>query len=119
MVEHRLARGAVMHVVAALHRERQVVAERARHDVGPGPECDDGFLGLQFSFDGLNRPAACLKRGRISLQEPAAPALEQLQVGEREALRIDHADRIGPVQRADEDGREVGFLVLQLLLIQC
>ncbi len=98
-VEHRdgssvaVAGRAVVHVVAALHRERQVVAERARHHVRPGPERDDDVAApRRCPSTVLNGQPAVRREARsVALQKPPAPALEQLQVGEREALRIDHA----------------------------
>src|SRR5687768_5569002 len=114
-MEPRLARGTVMHVVAALHRERQVVAERLRENVGPRPERDDCRARRERPMRGAHAPARGfgLKAVGVALHETPAEPLEAAQVDLREAVRIVHADGIGVVQCAGEDRRHVRLEVLQ------
>src|SRR6185295_10530777 len=79
MVEHRLAGCAVVHVVAALHRERQVVTEAARHHVRPRTERDHGVARLDPSLGSPYAPSA-LETAGVALHEPAAELFEELQV---------------------------------------
>src|SRR3954453_13710466 len=57
MVEDRIALRLVMHVIAALYGERQMVAELLGDHGGPSPERDDGGAGLDRTKLRLDAPA--------------------------------------------------------------
>ena len=120
VVEHRLAGGAVVHVVAALHRERQVVAQAPDDGIGPRSERHDGVARGARAVGGAHSPSAAVgfERRGIALHQAPAHFFEPLKVSERHRLRIDRRQWIGPVQRALEDRREVRFFLLNLLSIQ-
>src|SRR5688572_26746753 len=115
MIEPRLARCAVVHVVAAFYGEWQIVTERLSQHIGPRTERDYRGPGCERSLGRSHAPAVALRlqaRG-VALHEPAAETLEQPQINVREAARIVDADGIGPVQGSREHGRQMRLQVLQ------
>ena len=104
MVERAIARGPVVHVVAALHAERDRIAERPENVVRPGPERHDGFARLDEAGFGRHAPAVrrLLQAARIAGEKPAAVAGEQSRIGRRQPARIDAGGGIAQHDRAGE-----------------
>ena len=79
-----------MHVVAALHRQRQVVAEPLRHHVRPGAERHHDGTGFHRSVLGLDAPAGggLLQGLGVACRQLAAEALEQAHIAHGELMRV-------------------------------
>jgi hypothetical protein len=75
VVEHGGTGGTVVHVVAALDRERQVVAQRPRDGFGPWSESDDRVARRDPPFHRTHFPARLERRG-VALHEAPAKLLE-------------------------------------------
>ncbi|MNT56741.1 hypothetical protein D3C72_1940680 [compost metagenome] len=103
-------------MVAAFYRQREVVAELARHGIGPGAERDDHLMRLERPLGGRHPPARTfenvLHRRRVPGNQASAERLEIAEIGLVEAVRVTDRPGVAPAQAADEiglDGRLQGL----------
>jgi hypothetical protein len=85
MAERSVSLDALMHVIAAFDRQRNVVAERAKHIVRPGSERYHSLARRNRPVLDGDAPAGSVlsQAPRISLQEASALAYEQIGIGFR------------------------------------
>jgi hypothetical protein len=94
LVQRSAMRRGVVHVIAALHRERQVVAQSCRDIARPRSHCDDSRLCLHRPVLRHHTPRR-LQRGGVAKQHLSAQPLEQLRIRHHESIRIANRIRIG------------------------
>src|SRR5271169_6301111 len=82
MPEGGIALNAIMHMVAALHRQGYVVSERPKDIVGPGTECHHCLSSLDRACLRSHAPARGFggQAARIALAEASAPAGEEIGI---------------------------------------
>ena len=110
--ENGTAERAVMHVIAALHGERNGIAERPEKVVRPGAERHQCLARRQTPLRRLERPAALalFEKPRLAGQEAAAAGDEQAGIGLDQGRRIGNRSRIPEIDRAGERTHEMFFV---------
>src|SRR5215831_18656128 len=104
MIEHGVASGSEVQVVAALHRERDRIAERAEHEIRPRPERNDRLPRYSRSLRRRYPPASVglvLQGSGIACNKAAALAPEQRCIGFRQPTRICHEAGLREMDGAD------------------
>jgi len=93
-----------MHVVAALHRQRHPVTQRAENNIRPGPERHDGVATGERAFGRLDAPAVgvSLKRAGVAGKKDAAARGEKIRIGFRERAGIDDGGGVAEMQAAGD-----------------